>query len=143
MCRRCKACGFNEEGKYVPELDDLILGDATSLFVADKMLSEYIIALERRQELYVEDTPSINLTVEKDSEGTTLSADVKLGTKIYEGQVIENIIVEQEDGIFTSVDLDYSEEESKLTLTINGEQKKDIKLPVESHLIKGEYLLTS
>ena len=133
------ACGFNEEGKYVPELDDLIIGDATSLFVADKMLSEYIIALERRQELYVEDTNSINLTVEKSEEGTNLSADVKLGSKIYEGQVIPNIIVEQEDGIFTSVDLDYSEEESKLTLTINGEQKKNIKLPVESHLIKGEY----
>ena len=133
------ACGFNEEGKYVPELDDLIIGDATSLFVADKMLSEYIIALERRQELYVEDTNSINLTVEKSEEGTNLSADVKLGSKIYEGQVIPNIIVEQEDGIFTSVDLDYSEEESKLTLTINGEQKKDLKLPVESHLIKGEY----
>ena len=133
------ACGFNEEGKYVPELDDLIIGDATSLFTADKMLSEYIIALERRQELYVEDTNSINLTVEKSEEGTNLSADVKLGSKIYEGQVIPNIIIEQEDGIFTSVDLDYSEEESKLTLTINGEQKKDLKLPVESHLIKGEY----
>ena len=133
------ACGFNEEGKYVPELEDLIIGDATSLFTADKMLSEYIIALERKQELYVEDTNSINLTVEKSEEGTNLSADVKLGSKIYEGQVIPNIIIEQEDGIFTSVDLDYSEEESKLTLTINGEQKKDLKLPVESHLIKGEY----
>ena len=133
------ACGFNEDGKYIPELDDHILGDATSLFVADKMLSEYIIALERRQELYVEDTPSIDLTVEKNAEGTTLSADVKLGTKIYDGQIVENIIIEQEDGIFTSVDLDYYEENSKLTLTINGDQKKDIKLPVESHVIKGEY----
>ena len=133
------ACGFNEEGKYVPELDDHILGDATSLMVADKMLSEYIIALERRQELYVNDTHSINLTVDKSAEGTKLSADVKLGTKIYDGQVIENILIEQEDGIFTSVDLDYFEEESKLTLTINGDQKKDIKLPVESHVVKGEY----
>ncbi len=133
------SCGFNEEGKYVPELDDHILGDATSLFVADKMLSEYIIALEKRHELYVEDTSSIDLTIEKGDTGITLSSDVKLGSKIYEGQVIPNIIVEQEDGIFTSVDLDYSEEESKLTLTINGEQKKDISLPVESHVIKGEY----
>ena len=133
------ACGFNEEGKYVPDLDDHILGDATSLFVADKLLSEYIIALEKRHELYVKDTASIDLTVEKGDTGVTLSSDVKLGTKIYEGQIIDNIIIEQEDGIFTSVDLDYSEEESKLTLTINGDQKKDIPLPVEAHVIKGEY----
>lgn len=133
------ACGFNEEGKYVPDLDDHILGDATSLFVADKMLSEYIIALERRHELYVKDTNSIDLNVEKGDSGVTLTSNVKLGSKIYEGKVIPNIIVEQEDGIFTSVDLDYSEEESKLTLTINGDQKKDISLPVESHVIKGEY----
>ena len=133
------ACGFNEDGKYVPDLDDHILGDATSLFVADKLLSEYIIALEKRHELYVKDTASIDLTVEKGDTGVTLSSDVKLGTKVYEGQIIDNIIIEQEDGIFTSVDLDYSEEESKLTLTINGDQKKDIPLPVEAHVIKGEY----
>ena len=133
------ACGFDEEGKYVPELDDLIIGDATSLMVADKMLSEYIIALEKRQKLYVTDTPSIDLTVEYSETGTTLTSEVNLGTKIHDGRVIDNIIVEQEDGIFTSVDLDYSEEESKLTLTINGDQIKDIPLPVESHLIKGVY----
>lgn len=133
------SCGFDEEGKYVPELNDHILGDATSLFVADKMLSEYIIALEKRHELYVKDTSTIDLTVEKAETGVTLSSDVKLGTKLHEGKVIENIILEQEDGIFTSVDLDYSEEDSKLIFTINGDTVKDVPLPVEAHVVKGEY----
>ena len=132
-------CGFNEDGKYVPEINDLILSKATSLSVADKMLSEYIIALEKKQNLKVEDTKSIDLTVDKTENGTVLKGDVKLGTKIFDNKVIENILVEQEDGIFISVDLNYVEKESKLTLVINGEDKKDIILPTESHVIKGEY----
>ena len=134
-----EACGFDEEGKYIKQEGDKILQTATSLQVADKMLSDYILALEKRHELYIKDTNSLDLSIEKGDTGVTIHGDVKRGTKIYEGRVIENIIVEQEDGIFTSVDLDYSEVESKLTLTINGDQKKDIPLPVESHVIKGEY----
>lgn len=134
-----EACGFDEDGKYIKQEGDKILQTATSLQVADKMLSDYILALEKRHELHVKDTNSLDLSVEKNDSGTTIHGDVKRGTKIYEGRVIENIIVEQEDGIFTNVDLDYFEKESKLTLTINGDKKKDIPLPVESHVIKGEY----
>ena len=133
------ACGLDENGNYVTDFKDKIIGEATSLYVADKMLSEYIIALEKRHELYVKDTNTVDLTTEKGETGVTLFADVKLGSKIYDGKVIENIIEKQEDGIFTSVDLDFFEEESKLVLTINGDDKKDIKLPKEAHVIKGEY----
>ena len=133
------ACGLDENGNYITDFKDKIIGEATSLYVADKMLSEYIIALEKRHELYVKDTNTVDLTTEKGETGVTLFADVKLGSKIYDGKVIENIIEKQEDGIFTSVDLDFFEEESKLVLTINGDDKKDIKLPKEAHVIKGEY----
>lgn len=133
------SCGFDEEGNYVSELDDHIIGDATSLFVADKMLSDYIIALEKKHELYVKETHSVKLTTEKGDSGVTLSSDVKLGTKIYNGRVIDNIIIEQEDGIFTNVDLNYSKDENKLTFVVNGENSKDIILPTEVHIIKGEY----
>ena len=133
------SCGLDENGNYVSDFKDKIIGEATSLFVADKMLSEYVIALEKKHELYVKDTNTVDLTSEKSESGVTLLADVKLGSKIYDGRVIENIIEKQDDGIFTSVDLDFFEEESKLVLTINGDDKKDIKLPKESHVIKGEY----
>lgn len=131
--------GFNEKGEYVPDAEDLILKNAKSLKEADSLLSSYILALEKRQELYVKETSTIKPTLEKGETGTTLSGDVKLGTKIFDGRVIDNIIIEQEDGIFTNVDLDYVEDESKLVFTINGENKKDIKLPKEYHLINGEY----
>lgn len=133
------ACGLDENGNYVTDFSDKIIGEATSLYVADKMLSEYVIALEKRHELYVKDTNTVDLTVEKGDTGVTLSADVKLGSKIFEGKVIENIIEKREDGLFTSVDLEYVEDESKLVFTINGENKKDIKLPEEVHVINGEY----
>jgi hypothetical protein len=133
------SCGLDENGNYVTDFKDKIIGEATSLFIADKMLSEYVIALEKKHELYVKDTNTVDLTSEKSESGVTLLADVKLGSKIYDGRVIENIIEKQDDGVFTSVDLDFFEEESKLVLTINGDDKKDIKLPKESHVIKGEY----
>ena len=59
------ACGLDENGNYVTDFKDKIIGEANSLYVADKMLSEYIIALEKRHELYVKDTNTVDLTTEK------------------------------------------------------------------------------
>ena len=86
------SCGLDENGNYVTDFKDKIIGEATSLFIADKMLSEYVIALEKKHELYVKDTNTVVLTSEKSESGVTLLADVKLGSKIYDGRVIENII---------------------------------------------------
>lgn len=134
-----ESCGFYEDGKYIVDLKDKILGEARSLYSANKMLSEYVISLEKKHNLKTKDSETIKFNLNKSENGIELGADVKLGTKIQNNMILDNIIIKQEDGLFANVEMGYDAESNKLSLIVNGEVKKEVSFPVESHVISGEY----
>lgn len=132
------ACGLTEDGKYNPNTDDAILKNAESLYKADKLLSEYIKSLENKTALNIENTDTLSLNLEKDENGMILKGDVKLPkNKIFDDKVISNIIIKDENGIFSNVDVDYNDE-GELVFSVNGIEKK-MPLPQDTHVIEGKY----
>lgn len=139
------ACGFDEKGNYVKAEGNKIIGDANSLFEADRLLSKYILSIDAKTALKGKETSSIKPTVAIAEDGTTISADVKLGTKVFDGKVLENLIVTREDGIFFNIDMDYKEDTSEVVLTVNGGHGTDkgfiktVPIPTEIHPIALRY----
>lgn len=139
------ACGFDEKGNYVKAEGNKIIGDANSLFEADRLLSKYILSIDAKTALKGKETSSIKPTVAIAEDGTTISADVKLGTKVFDGKVFDNLIITREDGIFFNVDIDYKEDTSEVVLTVNGGPGEDngfvkvVPIPTEIHPIALRY----
>lgn len=138
------SCGLNEDGTYSIDLDDDILKSAENLKMADTLLSRALqdeIARAKAEEmkltLHPQDSDTISFGIDRQDSGTSLMADVKLADKkTFDNTNWSNIIIKDENGLFTNVDVKY--EEGQLIVTINGETKT-YDLPQETYLESGYY----
>lgn len=138
------SCGLNEDGTYSLDLDDDILKSAENLKMADTLLSSALqdeIARAKAEEmkltLHPQDSDTISFGIDRQDSGTSLIADVKLADKkTFDNTNWSNIIIKDENGLFTNVDVKY--EEGQLIVTINGETKT-YDLPQETYLESGYY----
>ena len=138
------SCGLNEDGTYSIDLDDDILKSAENLKMADTLLSSALqdeIARAKAEEmklaLHPQDSDTISFGIDRQDSGTSLIADVKLADKkTFDNTNWSNIIIKDENGLFTNVDVKY--EEGQLIVTINGETKT-YDLPQETYLESGYY----
>ena len=129
-----KSCGLDENGGYVAD-DNEIIKMAKSLSEADHLLAERII----KNTLNVEDTSSVDLTLDVQDNGSTLSAKVNLApTKVVDNIVLDNILLSEENGIFTYVNVAFDEKTDILTFTVN-DKKVEYQFPHEVHLKSGIY----
>lgn len=138
------SCGLNEDGTYSIDLDDDILKSAENLKMADTLLSSALqdeIARAKAEEmkltLHPQDSDTISFGIDRQDSGTSLMADVKLADKkTFDNTNWSNIIIKDENGLFTNVDVKY--EDGQLIVTINGETKT-YDLPQETYLESGYY----
>ena len=88
-------------------------------------LREEIEGAVKSLSLIVKNTNTLKLYSEKTEEGTVLSGDVAIASsQIFDDVRKPNIILNTEDGLFTYVNLEFNEEDGKLTFTVNGETKE-------------------
>ena len=142
-----ESCGFNADGEYVPNQEDAHINTATSLNEADKLLSkalddnykELMEQISKLDNFSVSDSNTIAHKLVKGESGSTLTSNVKLSELRTVGNVnFDNILIEQADGIYANVRLDYDGVENKLIFGVNDETK-EFALPKENHIIGGKY----
>lgn len=149
-----KSCGFNENGEYVPNQEDNNIKTATSLNEADKLLSKAIDEnyealtseinaiknqITKLENFKVSDSNTIAHSLVKEESGSTLTSNVKIADfRTVGGCNIDNIIIEQNDGIYANVRLTYDDVKNKLIFGVNDDVK-EISLPKENHVVSGEY----
>ena len=73
--------------------------------------------------LFVSDTNTLRLSIERSDSGNTLSGDVKIPSTalVNDNNVVPNIIKATDNGIFTYVNMTYDKEADKITFTVNGD----------------------
>lgn len=75
--------------------------------------------------LFVSDTNTLSLSINRDENGETLSGDVKVpSTSIVNDKVTPNIIQATDNGIFTYVNMTYDKDSDKITFSVNGDTKE-------------------
>lgn len=117
-----------------------------TFFIDTQKTEEEVIALDNKIEEAIKslsvnaiDSNTIDFTVEKTENGTTLSGDVKIADyQIFDGRVRDNIIQETDKGIYAFVDMNYDENSAKLTFTVNG-VSQEYQLPSDQHVTAGWY----
>lgn len=73
--------------------------------------------------LFVSDTNTLRLSIERSDSGNTLSGDVKIPSTalVNDNNVAPNIIKATDNGIFTYVNMTYDKNTDKITFTVNGD----------------------
>ena len=73
--------------------------------------------------LFVSDTNTLRLSIERSDSGNTLSGDVKIPSTalVNDNNVAPNIIKATDNGIFTYVNMTYDKGTDKITFTVNGD----------------------
>ena len=149
-----ESCGFDENGNYIKNQDDEYISEANSLSDADKLLSKAIsdnytklidelnIIKERLNKLEnfnVKDSNTISHKLVESESGDTLVSDVKLSDyRTIGNHNFPNVIIKQDDGLYSNIRMFYNEKENKLIFGVN-DNIKEFLLPKENHIINGEY----
>ena len=73
--------------------------------------------------LFVSDTNTLRLSIERSDSGNTLSGDVKIPSTalVNDNNAAPNIIKATDNGIFTYVNMTYDKDADKITFTVNGD----------------------
>lgn len=103
--------GLSGDGAYNPDKETYYLKDATSVMNALKILDSLINEAINNCNLEVEDTNTVDLTINKQTTKTVLSADVKISTNDGNGIQVKN------DGLFYKLETEY--ENGILTVKVN------------------------
>lgn len=103
--------GLSGDGAYNPDKETYYLKDATSVMNALKILDSLINEAINNCNLEVEDTNTVDLTINKQTTKTVLSADVKISTSDGNGIQAKN------DGLFYKLETEY--ENGILTVKVN------------------------
>lgn len=103
--------GLSGDGAYNPDKETYYLKDATSVMNALKILDSLINEAINNCNLEVEDTNTVDLTINKQTTKTVLSADVKISTDDGNGIQAKN------DGLFYKLETEY--ENGILTVKVN------------------------
>ena len=135
------SCGLTSDGGF-ENIDNDIVADADSLKEAIKQLADYVDEMEGRISISVEDTNTVDLTLENG----VLKADSVFPLKYtFDGRIILDNQLNGEDiegnrcGHFINVDLKYEGNGSPLQLLVNGSVVKEVELPQEIHVVSGVY----
>lgn len=138
------SCGLDDDGNYVTDDTDSILQIAKTLKEADALLSEAIqeeVIRAKKEELklslHAVNTDTIEHIVNKWDSGTTIETNVKIPEIVnISGLSYENIIIKNNDGIFSNVDIKLDGE--KIIFSVNGVEK-ELSLPKETFVESGYY----
>lgn len=103
--------GLSGDGAYNPDKETYYLKDATSVMNALKILDSLINEAINNCNLEVKDTNTVDLTINKQTTKTVLSADVKISTNDGNGIQAKN------DGLFYKLETEY--ENGILTVKVN------------------------
>lgn len=129
-----------------PETSKTFWIDAANIEEKIQELEEAIEEIEKKTNIVAVPSNTLNLVITEDAETSakTISGDVKIPSTAYiNGNEKENQIITgqnlSESGIFMNVDMGYSGNGDTLKLIVNGEPKKEISLPKETHVVSGEY----
>lgn len=112
---------------------------------ADKTLKDAIDAESERAKkaesdlkVSVKDTDTVSLSMDSASEGSVISADVKVAkSKVVNKEELTNLLISDENGLFLNASVDY--ENDTLTFKANGNVIKVAELPHEVHVVSGKY----
>ena len=104
--------GLNSDGSFSPDQDTTFLKGATSVVNALKILDGLINDAINNTNIQVADTPTLDLTLDKQASSTTVSGRVKISTA--EG----NGIISKEDGLYSKLEADI--DKGILTLKVNN-----------------------
>ena len=98
-----------------------------------------IRAVERSLTIIPVESDTISVHSEKTPDGTYLSGDVKVAeSRIFDNVQTPNIIITNEDGIFTYVDLDFDPSTDTFTFQVNGDIRQ---YQVENnYVVSGMYM---
>ena len=114
---------INDKVSYQPDTRDSVIGEATTLAEAIDLLSKYSQRGISSNQVGVEDTNSIDLTLSGNSEeGKILTADVKISEAGNDDDLSfnNNIIGIKNDGIYAAAHLEYDDARHQLIFTTSG-----------------------
>lgn len=128
-----KSCGLlfdpnkvDEQVSYEPDKKDILIGDVSNIADAINVLSKYIQKEVADNTLSVEDTKSVKLNYDNNTEsnGKVLKAYVKIST---DGDTDEegfnnNIVGIKTDGLYASSHLEYNEDKNQLIFRTSGKK---------------------
>lgn len=118
--------------------DGVTTGQTNKVYFIDiAEINEVVDALDKKTTFDVEDSDTIDFTLNKSADGMVLSADLRLCKGItYEDHThIDNQLSATTDGLMMNVDIFYNEEESSLSLIVNNETVKKVQLPEEDYIV--------
>lgn len=103
--------GLGEDGAYVPDTETTYLKDSTSVMDSLRKLDELVNHAIHFNWVTLEDTPSIELDIDRQITGTTISGNVKVSTDSGNGITVKN------DGLFYKLTTEYLD--GLLTIKVN------------------------
>ena len=113
---------------------------AVSAYVETEV--DEIYKLVKSQKLIGHDSNTVKLDVNETESGTDVTARVKIAEENHHK---DNILIEQEDGLFVYADLSYSGNSDNEVISFtysdktDGIRTKNLLLPKETHVIGGKY----
>lgn len=125
-----EACGLDyDQNKkenqitYKGNVRDAVIGDATNLNEAIKLLSKYVQEHVSDNAVEVKETKTVELTYEEGKKGgKELAANVKISTEGDDDDLEfnDNVIGVKADGIFAAVSLKFDADNNRLIFTTSG-----------------------
>lgn len=113
----------NNTGQYAENRFCIIDIDNTEAEIAK--LGEDATSIAKALTIVTKESDSLKLYEEKTADGTVMSGDVKVAeTRIFQDIQRDNIIMTGDTGLFTYVDMYYSDKEGKIYFTVNGNTKE-------------------
>lgn len=103
--------GLSGDGSFSPDQETYYLKEATSIMNALKILDSLINQAINNCNLEVEDTNTVDLTINKQVDKTILSADIKVSTQVGNG------IQSKSDGLYYKLETEY--DNGILTVKVN------------------------
>ena len=113
---------IKDQISYDPDRTDELIGEAETVAEAIAIISTFVQRKFKEMELSVEDSNSIDFTLDKTENGTTLTGDVKISTDGNDDDLDfnNNIVGIKTDGLFASCNIEYDAERNRLIFTTSG-----------------------
>lgn len=121
--------GLSGDGSFSPDQETKYLKSATSVMNALKILDGLIAEALRASKLIPIETNTVSITVDKDVNGSNISANVKVSNG---GDIIVN-----NDGLYTKLSTEYAN--GILTIKVNGKIRSQHVLAISSIIDNAYY----
>lgn len=125
------AVGLHANGQYKSDPSTKHIQNATSVMDALAKLDSLIDKAINNQNIEVEDSSSIDLTIHHYNEKNVLQGDVKISSED------KNILLVKNDGLWSAVSLNYNK--GQLSLLVNGEVRDTYNLGLSGIVKQAKY----